>query len=222
MKQKLQAQLHDCDLRNYLLEREDWNEETFNKISWEAYATAFRRLSRNRRTATSKACYNLWHTGVRHQFYYHEVIPCYMCHNQVEYWRHVILCPSLDAALNRPYSWSKVKKSMERWKLPNDLWVTVEKGMLSYTEKSTKAKVRPSPTTPFPPTFNNQRNSIKLAFRAQSVIGWEKIMKGRLTGEWTTLVRRHYENNGYKLKAADWTPTFIGSLWDHMCRIWKF
>jgi hypothetical protein len=66
-KQKLQAQLHDGDLRDYLLEREEWNEYTFNHIYWEAYGTSFHRLSRNRCIVMSKACYNLWHTGVRHK-----------------------------------------------------------------------------------------------------------------------------------------------------------
>jgi hypothetical protein len=141
---------------------------------------------------TSKVCYNLWHTGVRHQFFYQEVRPCCMCHNQVEDWRHVIMCSSLDAALNKAESWSKIKKSMERWKLPNNFWIAVEKRMLSYTENPSTANDRPSPTTPLPSTCNNQRNSIKLAFRAQSVIGWENVMKGRLAGEWTTLVRQHY------------------------------
>jgi hypothetical protein len=132
MKQKLQAQLHEGELRDYILEREERNEETFNNISWEAHGTAFCRLSRNRRIAISKACYNLWYTGVRHQLYYHEVRPLCMCHNQVEDRRHVIACPS-----NRAESWSKVKKSMERWKLPNDIWIVVEQGMLYYTEKPT-------------------------------------------------------------------------------------
>jgi hypothetical protein len=85
-----------------------------------------------------------------------------------------------------------------------------------------KRECCPSPTTPFPPKLNNQRNSIKLAFGAKFVIGWERIMEVILAGERTTLVRRSYENNGYKLKAADWTPKFIGALYDHMNRIWRF
>jgi hypothetical protein len=33
-----------------------------------------------------------------------------------------------------------------------------------------------------------------------------------VAGEWTTFVRRHYENNEHKLNAADWTLKFIGAL----------
>jgi hypothetical protein len=88
-------------------------------------------------------------------------------HNQAEDWRHVFLWPSLDAALNRSHSWSKVTKSMESWRLPHDFWITMEKGMMSYTDHPVKAKDGPLTATPFPPTSNDQRNALKLAFQAQ-------------------------------------------------------
>jgi hypothetical protein len=35
------------------------------------------------------------------------------------------------------------QKGHEKWKLPNDFWITVEKGVLSYTENPKKAKDMP-------------------------------------------------------------------------------
>jgi hypothetical protein len=55
MKQKLQSQLHDGDLRDCILEKEEWTKYTFNNISWEAYVTAFCRLCRDRRISMAKA-----------------------------------------------------------------------------------------------------------------------------------------------------------------------
>jgi hypothetical protein len=52
---KLQSQLHDGHFRDYLLEREEWAEHTFNNISWASCGIAFHRLSRNRFMATSNA-----------------------------------------------------------------------------------------------------------------------------------------------------------------------
>jgi hypothetical protein len=71
----------------------------------------------------------------------------------------------------------------------------MEKGMLSYNEKPEKAKDMPSPKTPFPPTFINQHNTLKLAFHAQSV-GYRlgKNIKDRVVGECTSFTRRHYSN----------------------------
>jgi hypothetical protein len=65
----------------------------------------------------------------------------------------------------------------------------MEKGLLSYTENPVKANDRPSLATPLPLTFNSQGNVLKLAFGAQSAIGWENFVKGRVAGELTTFVR---------------------------------
>jgi hypothetical protein len=69
---------------------------------------------------------------------------------------------------------------MECWKLLNDFCTAVEKGMLSYTENQARSKDGPSPAMTFPPTFNNQRNTIELALCAHLAIGSEKDIKGRV------------------------------------------
>jgi hypothetical protein len=47
-------------------------------------------------------------------------------------------------------------------------------------------------------------------------------VKGRIAQEWVQFMETHYVNQGYKLKARDWAPTFIGALWEHTQRVWKF
>jgi hypothetical protein len=70
---------------------------------------------------------------------------------------------------------------MEKLKLPNEFWIAMEKGVLSYNENPKKANDRPSPTTSFPMTFNSQRNTLNVAFRVQSEIGWENFLKGQVS-----------------------------------------
>jgi hypothetical protein len=91
-----------------------------------------------------------------------------MCQNPVEDWLHVHVCPSLDASLSRADSWRLVKKGMAKCKIRNDFWITVKKGVISYTENLRKAKDMSSPATPFPMTFNSHINTLKVAFRAHS------------------------------------------------------
>jgi hypothetical protein len=40
---------------------------------------------------------------------------------------------TLTASLHRAASWGKLRKSMERWHLPQDFWKTIEKGVNQYT-----------------------------------------------------------------------------------------
>jgi hypothetical protein len=70
VKERLTQQLLDGDLRSYLVETEHWNAQYFESIDWTNYSSAFKRLSKGRQTAVSKATHNIWHTGTRHQQYY--------------------------------------------------------------------------------------------------------------------------------------------------------
>jgi hypothetical protein len=86
-------------------------------------------------------------------------------------------------------------------KLPVDFWTAVEKGTHSYISDPKKAKDRELPATPFPETLNRQRYALKSAYHAQSKIGWESFMKGRIIVEWTQCIEAYHANQGHKLKA---------------------
>jgi hypothetical protein len=62
--------------------------------------------------------------------------------------------PSIYAALQRADSWAQLRKTLRRWKLPNDFWTAVEKGMQSYVAAPKKAKDSTIPTILFPATWN--------------------------------------------------------------------
>jgi hypothetical protein len=109
-KERLTQQLLDGDLRDYLEKKEHWSAQHFESIDWTNYSSTFKRLSKGRQTAVAKATHNIWHTGTRHQQYFGDAKPCYMCNCETEDWRHVLICGSLDASLHRAASWVKLKK----------------------------------------------------------------------------------------------------------------
>jgi hypothetical protein len=145
-----------------------------------------------------------------------------MFHDQTEDWRHILTCPSIDAALHRADSWTQLRKTLKRWKIQNDFWTAVEKGMQSYVTAPKKAKDRTTLTTPFSATWNREINALESAYHAQSKIGWENLVKGRIAQEWVQFMESHCTNHGCKLKARDWAPKFIGALWEYTQRVWKF
>jgi hypothetical protein len=65
---------------------------------------------------------------------------------------------------------------MTHWKLPNDFWTAMEKGAHGYTLNPDGEAIN----TPFPPTYDNKRNLLKLEFREQDKIGWNNLLKGRM------------------------------------------
>jgi hypothetical protein len=140
-------------------------------------------------TAVVKDSHNLWHTRTRHQQYFGDAKPCCMCKCEIEDWRHVITCGSLDASLHRKSSWRKLKKAMERWHLPPDFWTTIKKGINHYTEQPHKQTVDSKDNEqqkPFGVTLNTPSNLLQKAFRTQSHIGWDNFLKGRISRYWLT------------------------------------
>jgi hypothetical protein len=152
-----------------------------------------------------------------------------MCGNVQEDWRHVISCRALDADLNRDDSWEKVKKATTIRKLPPDFWTAVQKGMQFYIDNPNKRKLQeeneppaPQAPAPFQPTLNNARNLLRQAYQAQSAVGWEKFMKGRIFRQWETYIAFHIRQKQIGLPAKEWAAKLIIALWDHLHRIWTF
>jgi hypothetical protein len=69
-KERLTQQLLDGDLREYLMEKEKWNEGTFDNICWKLQKVALKRMSKARQMAIAKLVYNLAFTGARHTQWY--------------------------------------------------------------------------------------------------------------------------------------------------------
>jgi hypothetical protein len=98
MKNQLTSQMHDDNLRSFLMQKESWSTQTFDAINWNASERALRRLSKNRQMNVVKLCHNYWHYGSRHVKFYGGDRPCCLCQETKEDWRHILNCPSLDAS----------------------------------------------------------------------------------------------------------------------------
>jgi hypothetical protein len=138
MKYHPKSQLTDPKLRAKIMAKEELSELTFDKVNWTAFKTAFRRLSKNRKTALRKSCHNLWHTGKRNGQIYRGKKSCCLCNTEEEDWNNILSCGSLDATIAREASRAKVKKAMALRKMPQDFWTAIEKGLQHYTRNASQ------------------------------------------------------------------------------------
>jgi hypothetical protein len=69
---QLTSQMHDDDLRSFLMQNESCPPppRTFEDIDWNASERALRRLSKNRQMNVIKFCHNYCHTSSRHVKFY--------------------------------------------------------------------------------------------------------------------------------------------------------
>jgi hypothetical protein len=196
----------------------------FNNIYWKRNETAPKRISKARQASTAKMCHNLSFMGARHELWYGEAKPFCMC-GQHEDWRHILTCKSLDAEMIRTDLWSKLKKQMDKWSLSSDMWISMESGVWNYTMnplKSDPENMPPEPSSPFGTMLYTPRNILKVAFRAQSQIGWENFQRGRLSRGWITCMDYHFQMNGSKLTGQECNTKLILGLWENMYQIWTY
>jgi hypothetical protein len=71
--------------------------------------------------------------------------------------------------------------------------------------------------TRFPPTNDNRRNHLKLAFREHDKIGWENLLKGRMGRQWTEYAKQHIPNENIKLQAKEWSPKITKTIAKEWC-----
>jgi hypothetical protein len=219
MKTQLISQMHDDDLRTFLMTKETWSPQTFNSIDWHASKLALRRLSKNHQMNVVKLCHNYWHTVSRHQTFYGGDRPCCLCQETKEYWRHILSCPSLDADYHRAASWQKVKKDMQMWHLPADFWTSIEKEIQHLSQDTHEST---SPSLPFQTSVNPISNHLRAAFKEQNSIKWMNLLKGRMSHKWQKFSTVHVRSKRLDLQAQEWGPKFVTVMWDHSLRIWQF
>jgi hypothetical protein len=67
-----------------------------------------------------------------------------------------------------------------------------------------------------PPMYDNNQNHCNLALWDQENIGWDKLVKVWISGQWIEYVKQHTQNENIKLRVKEWAPTMILALWDHI------
>jgi hypothetical protein len=142
-----------------------------------------------------------------------------MCGEEKKEWRHVMMCRSLDASFHRADSWEKVKKHMAIWQLPNDFWTAVQKGLQFYIDhplrrvKEDLQKPTPQPLSPLPYGFNQPRNLLKQAYRAQLNIGWDNFTKGIIRRLSQNYINQHLHNKNINLPKEEWAAKLMITMW---------
>jgi hypothetical protein len=70
--------------------------------------------------------------------------------------------------------------------------------------------------------FHTPINSLKVACWAQSEIGLDNFLKGRVSSDWIMCMDHHFQANGSKLTGHECITKLIMRIWDHIDCIWKY
>jgi hypothetical protein len=118
-----------------------------------------------------------------------------------------------------------VKKAMKTWGVPPDFWISIEKRINHYVAHPLnidKEDMPPEPQKHVGKTFYTPRNTLQVAFRKQSYVGWENFLEGRIYIEWCTYIKNHLASSNINKDYQEWSTKLILALWEHLYRVWKF
>ena len=191
--------MKDCMIAKY-----DWDEDTFSDIEWEAHRRAANRHHKRRITLVK-------HLGkclpvgslVRHYDAVKYRANCPVCEELVENDAHVCMCP------NRREWWQKFLAGLRR-KLTS---LDTELGLQELIYAGIKSAL-----TGFEPNFPAELHNIAAA---QEAIGWTHLFLGQISKQWVARQRVHIGANATKKKnAMNWATQVIDYFYTQWFKVW--
>lgn len=217
---------HAPEMRKYLIRRskeatgrdKPWDEAIYDTIAWKHYGEAFKKLSLGRRIQISKYANDLLPTRRRLQSIDNRVDGrCFACNNLWEDTTHVLTCSCSARTASRTTARATFQQRLSRMHTPDIMNKLICDSMDSWLAR------RPV----LPPTWPRQSDTIqrqlRLAFEAQSRIGWDQFFRGRIAKAWMIPIGTYYKARqpGEAFTPEHWMRKTISEIWTFSITIWK-
>lgn len=168
------------NLKQFLMNEHGWTQTTFQDIDWEAHGYVLEQLPLSKQIRTIKYIHG-WLPTRAHQLRFNSdadaTCPCCMAHPETHI--HVIQCPaSRMAETNLQFlaQWKQKWDSSKAPVIPKRLTEAIILGIKQHSAQD-------EPTWQALPN-SEQEQLIKKAFQAQTKIGWDHFLCGRVSKQW--------------------------------------
>ena len=117
-------------------------------------------------------------------------------------------------AVARENGWLRLKQTMKRWKINNIIYQVMWYGWQSWTNSEDPDEIQV-------PILDIEQLT-REAMRAQTLIGWNHFMLGRVAKQWRECIGNDMENDMYKQgKISGAMKALVESLWKMMLELWR-
>ncbi len=120
--------LYADKLQHTICKSENWTQEIFHRIDWEAYKKAFSTFSRCQRIGISKLSHKLLNTNNQNNKYYGTSALCPCCQMEPESFNHMLSCTSATKAY-RTSQLQELKSKITQIGTPEDITVSILHGI---------------------------------------------------------------------------------------------
>ena len=191
-------------LKEYILTRFNWSEETYHTINWSAHQRAISITNDKRRKYTklifNKIPTNNWVS----KFESFRTPACIRCGHDTEDFEHVIKCHHSDAWFAE---FLKVlSKHLKLLKTEPGLAALLIMGITAWRNGDNE----------IPLDTDEHRGIIS----SQNRIGWVELFRGRFSNGWATLQSEFYHKSGLARTGDFWTSSVITTIWGEWEHLW--
>jgi hypothetical protein len=197
----LRTELPEYELRAYLQKRNDWSDDTYDSINWQAYGSASAGLTDSFRTFVVKLTHGWLPIGVRERRCSATTDLCPQC-KEIETVPHLYRCEALADWRHRFLI--HLHGHLKETKTAADIRCIIIKGIENW----------------FLTGDTNDPDSIETVDQ----IGWFQVLKGYIPEEWSSrqeyFYRRQRQSTKYNT-GEQWTKGLIEFFWTHGSTLWK-
>ena len=210
---KIRDLRHSANLRQYIQEKEQWDDDIFDSVDWPAFEACLKRLNVHKRINVTKYIFNWQNTGRQKQLFEHsqalaenrdarDVGTCPMGCGQHEDSQHYLRCPILHDARAINCSFGALQKWMKKMDTHTEMEIVLLTGLRHWTPHH-------HPKDIWELTDSPERDNLVEAIYEQISIGWGNIFKGRISTIWGEIQMCHYSD-----KHTDTTtPKHLSPTW---------
>jgi hypothetical protein len=195
------------EVKEYLMRKNNWTHDVINTIEWKSHGGAIQQLPSRQRKSVIQFIHNWLPTNTSHSLQFvHNARLCPLCNIHDETVEHFLSCD--QPCINK--LWQdlalKLKQKIQKY-LPtsnHQLPKLIEYSLVHWR-------------TTMIPTFPSFLHSRFLPlFNAQSLIGWNNMLKGRFSELWLKTI------SSDEKVARRWITYTIKHIWNVWYEVWKY
>ena len=207
-------------LKEYIIQRNQWNPDTWNFVDWEAYSHATTTLSPAQHLRIVKFVHRWLPVGHRlHKQKDSYSARCSLCQAPDETVDHMVRCPDPDAAALRTRSLLSLKALLTDTGTDPTLCHILCTAITQWLHTGARhIAISPPADHPFCAQLYE-------AITKQNIIGWDQFFKGRLSKtwgacytSWATYLRDPASR--HPLSSITWATRLIKWAWDLVFQLW--
>ena len=207
--------VHASQHQKYIQEKENWTDDVYKAVNWQAAGTAFSKRPLNSRLRLTKFFHNWLPIGeTMKRIDANASSMCPSCNEVEETTDHIMCCRSEARTNKRQEQMDELREKLDELGTEKDLKETMCAGIQGWMNNNEYQH----PTRRY---RGNQKRLLQIAIRNQNQIGWGQVFRGRLASEFQIYAsQQKHGRPTNKYVSQEWSIRLIQWLWDQVESQW--